>query len=95
MRIAIYMQKLSTFFEIQDSGCHHLGFLKICNFDPTNRFWLVPDVCGLNFVRIASYLRQQSTIFEIQDGGRSHLGFCKYRIFDHTDRFWLVQNVRC
>ena len=70
-RIAIYMRKLSTVFEIKD----HLGFLKICNFDPTNRFWLVPDVCGLNFVRIALYLRKLSTFLEIQDGGRRHLGF--------------------
>jgi uncharacterized protein YxjI len=95
VRIASYLRKLLTFFEIQDGGRRHLRFWIICNFDPTDRFRLVPDVCSWNFVRIASYLRQQSTIFEIQDGGRSHLGFCKYWIFDHTDRFWLVQDVRC
>ena len=75
VRIALYLPKLITFFEIQDGGCRNLGFWKIFIFDFNGRQWLVLGICCYNLVRIALSMRKLLTFFEIQDGGRRHLVF--------------------
>jgi len=68
------------YFEIQDGGRRHLGFLKIRIFILGDRYRLVPSVCCSNLVGIASFVLKLLIFLEIQDDGRRHLGFWKTRI---------------
>ena len=76
------MQKLLTFWQIQDGGRHHLEFFKFHTLDEIFPFLLSLCIYSSNCRQMAQSMQKSLTFWWIQDGGRRHLGFSKYRTFD-------------
>ena len=72
------MQKLLTFWQIQDGGRHHLEFFKFHTLDEIFPFLLSLCIYSSNCRQMAQSMQKSLTFWWIQDGGRRHLGFSKY-----------------
>ena len=74
MKIGLFVQKLSRFYEFQDGG-RHVEFLFFDKFMYILWFSFTEETPGSNFMKIGPLVQKLSRFYEFQDGGRRHLGF--------------------
>jgi len=79
--------KWQQFFEIQDSGNHHVEFMKLYISYSVDVFQIEVPVFPLIFMTIVQIVKKWQLFFEIQDGGNRHLQFQQQCISYVIDMF--------